>query len=104
MIADTEILQLIKSSITEVIPDAKVILFGSRARGDSHKESDWDFLILTNYRISKETEKKIHDKIFSISVMIASFINYLLVYEQDWEQSPSYYSLYQSVSKEGISI
>ena len=103
MIADTEILQLIKSSITEVIPDAKVILFGSRARGDSHKESDWDFLILTNYRISKET-KKIHDKIFSISVMIASFINYLLVYEQDWEQSPSYYSLYQSVSKEGISI
>jgi len=103
MIADTEILQLIKSSITEVIPDAKVILFGSRARGDSHKESDWDFLILTNYRISKET-KKIHDKIFSISVMIASFINYLLVYEQDWEQSPSYYSLYQSVSKEGISL
>ena len=40
-----EILQLIKSSITEVIPGAKVILFGSRARGDSHKESDWDFLI-----------------------------------------------------------
>jgi predicted nucleotidyltransferase len=104
MISDTEILQLIKSSVNEVIPDAKIILFGSRARGDSHKESDWDFLILTNHLISKETEKKLHDKIFPTSVAIASFINYLIVPEEEWEQSPSYYSLYQSVSKEGISI
>lgn len=102
MVSDTEILKLIKSSIKEVIPDAKLILFGSRARGDWHEESDWDILILTAFQPSKEIEKKIQGKIFPISVSIASFINYLVVSEKEWEQSASYYSLYQSVSKEGL--
>ncbi|HXL56457.1 MAG TPA: nucleotidyltransferase domain-containing protein [Chitinophagaceae bacterium] len=99
-----EILESIKSTIKEIVPDANIILFGSRARGDWHEESDWDILVLTKNKVSKDVEKKIHDKLFMLSVQIASFINILIVYEEDWEQSPSYYSLYQSVSEEGIQI
>ncbi len=28
--------------------DAKIILFGSQARGDAHADSDWDVLLLLN--------------------------------------------------------
>lgn len=41
-----ELLEQVKQSVHEIEPDADIILYGSRARGDAHAESDWDFLIL----------------------------------------------------------
>ena len=41
-----ELLKHVKQTIHEFEPDADIILYGSRARGDAHPESDWDFLIL----------------------------------------------------------
>ncbi|MBO7132880.1 MAG: nucleotidyltransferase domain-containing protein [Bacteroidales bacterium] len=41
------ILNSIQALGAKVLPDgAKLILFGSRARGDARDESDWDLLIL----------------------------------------------------------
>ena len=35
----------IKATIRQYLPDAEIMLFGSRARSDSHPESDYDILI-----------------------------------------------------------
>jgi len=35
--------------VRKEIPDAKVILFGSRARGDNLRDSDYDFIIVSDY-------------------------------------------------------
>lgn len=41
------ILQSIVALGSKVLPQgARIILFGSQARGDAHEESDWDLLIL----------------------------------------------------------
>ena len=45
--------QLVKEKILEIDKNAEVILFGSRARGDFHEESDWDFLVFL-YEIRTE--------------------------------------------------
>ena len=39
---DEQILKMIGDSVHTVDPTAEVILFGSRARGDARKDSDWD--------------------------------------------------------------
>jgi UTP:GlnB (protein PII) uridylyltransferase len=41
-----ELLDHVKHTVHAIEPDADIILYGSRARGDAHPESDWDFLIL----------------------------------------------------------
>ena len=44
----------IKTVVRIYISDAEVMLFGSRARKDSHVDSDYDILIITKQTISPE--------------------------------------------------
>ncbi len=44
----TEIRHTIKSTVHSFLPDAQVLLFGSRARGEGDAYSDYDLLIVTN--------------------------------------------------------
>ena len=41
-----ELLDLIRATIKSIVPDATVILFGSRARGDENSDSDWNILVI----------------------------------------------------------
>ncbi len=45
MLADNAVLSSIKSRIQQILPGAKVMLFGSRAYGTPTEESDWDILV-----------------------------------------------------------
>ena len=43
-----ELLDQVKGAVRAVEPDAEIILYGSRSRGEFVSESDWDFLILVS--------------------------------------------------------
>jgi len=43
---NNKILNLLKKKLRTLAPNARAILFGSRARGDARPASDWDILIL----------------------------------------------------------
>ena len=58
------ILQLVKNRIRKIDPAARIILYGSRARNDGKKGSDWDFLILTSLTVNRELKNKINDELF----------------------------------------
>lgn len=83
----------ISAIVKEVLPDAQVSLFGSRARGNHTNESDWDILILTHKEVNKDLKNKIHEKLFPFSVTIGSFINFILVTHEQWLHDPAYYAL-----------
>ena len=42
-----ETLETIRNTVQVFLPGAKVVLFGSRARGDNNRKSDYDLLIIT---------------------------------------------------------
>ena len=46
-IMKAQIHHTIKSMVNSFLPNAQVLLFGSRARGDSAIDSDYDLLIIT---------------------------------------------------------
>jgi len=41
-----QIVKEVQKRILASAPEARIILYGSRARGDAREDSDWDFLIL----------------------------------------------------------
>lgn len=62
----TDILERIKDIVhNEGLTHPMIYLFGSQARGDSKKESDWDFLILFEDSLTAESKKKVWFKIYS---------------------------------------
>lgn len=62
---DKAILDKILSAILKVIVPDKVILFGSQARGNARKDSDYDILIIKS---GIENERKINQAIYRIMV------------------------------------
>ena len=43
------VLEHIEDTVRDIMPlDARILLFGSRARGDARPDSDWDILIILN--------------------------------------------------------
>jgi uncharacterized protein len=47
----------VKQSLLSIDDKAIIILFGSRARGDASKDSDWDFLIVTHKTAGLDLQK-----------------------------------------------
>lgn len=56
VIETDKLLEQVKLSVHAIVPNAKIILYGSRARGTARADSDWDFLILLPDSVAKETE------------------------------------------------
>ncbi|MEX2429375.1 MAG: nucleotidyltransferase domain-containing protein [Bacteroidales bacterium] len=49
---NSESLSIIKEIANRVIPNSKILLFGSRARKDNSSDSDYDFLVITKDTIN----------------------------------------------------
>lgn len=53
---NSEAIKIIKDSTDSLMPDSRILLFGSRARNENTEDSDYDFLIITKNTI--ETQEK----------------------------------------------
>ena len=89
----------------EVIPvSAKLILFGSQARGDAHEDSDWDLLILLDKEnIIPADYDDFAYPFFELGWRIDAKIHPLLYTFKDWERR-SVFPLYKNVEKEGVEL
>lgn len=98
-----EILFKIKNAVTELDPDARIILFGSRARGDSGKESDWDLLILTRIPATEENKRNLRYHLLDIELETEQSISTLIHHHDQW-RNYSITPLYDVIEKEGIEV
>ncbi len=94
---------LIRDRIAKKNPNAQIVLFGSRARGQATKDSDWDILILLNaVNVSRETEKEYREELFDLELEIGEPISTFVFSKKDWEVKHSVTPFYQNIKKEGI--
>ena len=95
---------LIRQNINSIDPEVEVILYGSRARGDERSDSDWDILVLTNYIVDIETERKFRNKLYDLELETGESFS-LFVYSWDnWRSKQRLTSFYENVTQEGVRI
>jgi len=98
-------LQELKERILERFPDAEIILYGSKARGDSEEESDIDLLILVESLVNT----KLEEEIFHISYEIELKHDVVfgeIVENKDFWNTPSANAmpLHWNIDREGVLI
>lgn len=98
-----EITYRVKETVKSLDPKAKVILFGSKARGDSNTSSDWDFLILTSTSSSEQYKKIIRDKLIDTELEAGEVISTIIFSQKKWKDY-QITPLYKNIIKDGIEI
>ncbi|MBN2396583.1 MAG: nucleotidyltransferase domain-containing protein [Candidatus Atribacteria bacterium] len=98
-----ELTYRVKETVISLDPKAKVILFGSNARGDSKSSSDWDFLILTSSDPTEKYKKIIRDKLIDTELEAGQVISTIIFSQNKWKDY-SITPLYKNVFKDGIEL
>ena len=100
-----ELIEQIKQTVHEMEPDAEIILYGSRTRGDAISESDWDFLILVDGPISDERTDRIRHRLYEIEWESEEVISSIVRNREEWN-SDLYQAMpfHQRVQQEGIRL
>ena len=93
----------IRSIASSAIPNGgRAILFGSRARGDARKDSDWDILILLDKdKLVQADFDKVSYPFVLLGCEIGEEINPIMYTKDEWESYKNT-PFYENVSREGI--
>jgi len=98
-----ELVYKVKESIRKLDPRARVILFGSRARGDSKTNSDWDFLIISSLQVNEKIKRQFRTGLIDTELEAEEVISTIIYSKNDWNDY-QFIPLYRNIAKEGVEI
>ena len=95
----------IKGKAREVLPqNARVILFGSRARNDAREDSDWDLLIILDKERRNVTDiERYACPFMELGYNVNAEINPIIYTQKEWDKR-KFTLFHHNVEKEGIEI
>lgn len=98
-----QVINSIKSTATRVLPaGAKLLLFGSQARGDADAGSDWDLLVIVDKAMLSSAEEDDYTySFYELGWKLGEEINPVLYTDSQWQQRSST-PFYKNVMSEGI--
>jgi len=99
-----ELLQQVLHAIHSVDPEAEVILFGSRARGNHHPDSDWDIYVGSDLAAGNiDVKFHIIDAVYDVETKFHQIITPVIRSKSSLLQRASY-SFYGNIISEGLRI
>ena len=97
---------MIRQTVQTYLPGSRILLFGSRARGDQNNYSDYDLLIITSETLSAQEKIQCSTKIdHAIVKAIRIPVDILLNSQEEIEQKvklPGH--IIRSALKEGVTL
>ena len=103
MFLNPQLTEQIRKAVYSVEPNAKILLYGSYARGDFHKESDIDLLVLVKKNsITLAEEKAIRYSLYDVEIDTGNIISPIIRAEKNWEEGRYLTSLYENIQTDGV--
>ena len=98
-----DLLKEVKNAVQEIETGAEILLYGSRARGDSVDQSDWDFLILLEGKVNDKRTDQIRHRLYEIEWETGEVISSIIREKKEWN-SRLYRSMpiHKVIEREGI--
>jgi len=95
----------IRQAVHTVEPDAQIILYGSRARGNAGPESDWDLLVLVDGPVNGDRKSAIRHRLYEVEWDFDEVLTSIIFSREDWN-SPLYRAMpfHQNVDRDGVSL
>ena len=91
--------------LKERFPVKEIILFGSKARGDSDQESDIDLLLLTTKPIHWKERHEILDVLFEVEMKHDVVISLIVNTLHDWNDGIcTVLPIHEEINREGVAM
>ena len=102
---EREAVEAAVSVLKKQFPVERVILFGSKARGDSDEHSDIDLLLITSRSLHWKEEKAVVGALFDIGMEYDVIFSPLFASGDEWEGGIfAEFPIYQEVTRDGTIV
>jgi len=102
---NSRLLKKVRDKVHSIIPDAEIILYGSRARAESSTESDWDFLILLDRKPDRQVVAELKDQLYELELENDIVLSSIIRSRHEWNSE--LYSILpfkKEVERDGVVI
>jgi len=95
----------LKQRLLEKFPDAEVILYGSKARGDDEEFSDIDLLILLNGKVNTQLEEEVISLAFQVELKYEIVFGLLIESKEFWNtELAKAMPIHWNIDRDGIPV
>ncbi|MFP4500352.1 MAG: nucleotidyltransferase domain-containing protein [Candidatus Hydrogenedentota bacterium] len=99
------LLQRIKEVVRGFDPEAEIILYGSRARGDAEPGSDWDLLVLLSEEPDRHERAAIESAIYQIELESDEILVPIIRSKGFWDSPRAQAMQYhENVDRDGVKL
>jgi predicted nucleotidyltransferase len=103
--ADKALLDRCRQAIRRAVPDADVILYGSRARGDAREYSDYDILVLVDEPVNVALKDRILASVYPLELETGAMLTLITYNRRQWDSSPyREMPFHQDVERDGVIV
>lgn len=100
-----ELLRRVRMAVREIEPEAQIILYGSRARGDAAPDSDWDFLILLDGPVDHRRATAVRHRLYQVEWDCGEVLSSIVRSRDEWNSTRYRLTpLHAEVEREGIPL
>ncbi|MFP4500350.1 MAG: nucleotidyltransferase domain-containing protein [Candidatus Hydrogenedentota bacterium] len=99
------LLQRIKEVVRGFDPEAEIILYGSRARGDAEPGSDWDLLVLLSEEPDRHERNALMSAIHKVELASDEILVPIIRTKEFWDSKLARaMPLHENIDEEGIRL